>query len=201
MTDAPRPKRQWTWLVLCVVLSGIAAFITARLPVTMQKPGITSLWLAGIIGALVAWLARENSVDSQRVIIGLAATLGILPALGLTGQRYWLYRQSKIEEYLGDLNGSSAIPPDAVQLYTENATPPANLREQFRADREAALQQILPFDTYLTTRLAAFGIGTDGRSRTIALVSWTFEILLSGVAASVVARLTHRALTSTESPV
>lgn len=190
MTDAPpRKETRWTWLVLCVLLAGIAVFITARLPVNFQKPGITSLWLAGLIGGVVAWLARENGVSSTRFMIGLATTLGIVSAIGLTGQRYWMYRQLKTDEYLGDLNGSGTASPDAMNLFTENSTPPPNLREQFRADREAALEKLLPFDVYLATRLSAFGIGRSGFSKTMVMALWGVEIIVAGVAAGLLARV------------
>ncbi len=198
MTDAPSRQDRWTWFALCIVLTAILSFITARLPVHLQKPAITAIWLGGLIGAMVSWLAQTYHVQTSRRAIAMAVCLGVVATVGVTGQRYYLFRQVKTEEYLGDLNRSGAGSAETVGVFPENTTPPPSLREQFRAEREAILEKILPFDAYLQTRLAAFSTTEKPYTKSMAIGFWIIEFLLAGVAAGAASLMTAQVSRSTE---
>ena len=142
MTNATLRNR-WACYALCAVLTGILSFVVAHLPVQLQKPIITAIWLGGLIGAMVAWLANTYAVHTSRRIIAVAACLGVVASISVTGQRYWMYRQVKTEEYLGDLNEGRTSSNNTPDVFSANTLPAANLREQFREEREAALERIL----------------------------------------------------------
>jgi hypothetical protein len=183
----PTPWLRWAqWLVLSAAFAVIGCFLLARARAELQKPGLTPVLFAAVLGGGIGYAATAGRIGSREAVVLLAVALGAGSAGGMTILRYDLWRDALRQEYLGDL-----APPRPGGI-TDQPPPPgaaAELMRQLRRDREAKYRAISGFDEYQAYRLAGFVRWPGLRRRPD--VFFGVEIALAGLAAAGAAWLVH----------